>query len=196
MSQKNLLVELFVEELPPKVLNKLGQAFSELLFENLHALGLVDTSSILTAYATPRRLAMHATKVAAMASDKTSVQKLMPVSVGLDANGQATPALIKRLNGLGLDESAVPQLSRQMDGKNEALFIEVTQKGQSLKDGLQSALNEAIAKLPIPKVMSYQLADGWSNVNFVRPAHGLVAMHGNEVVPVTALGLTLSLIHI
>jgi len=189
MSQKNLLVELFVEELPPKVLNKLGQAFSELLFENLHALGLVDTSSILTAYATPRRLAMHATKVAAMALDKTSVQKLMPVSVGLDANGQATPALIKRLNGLGLDESAVPQLSRQMDGKNEALFIEVTQKGQSLKDGLQSALNEAIAKLPIPKVMSYQLADGWSNVNFVRPAHGLVALHGNEVVPVTALGL-------
>ena len=190
MSQKNLLVELFVEELPPKVLNKLGQAFSELLFENLHALGLVDTSSILTAYATPRRLAMHATKVAAIALDKTSVQKLMPVSVGLDANGQATPALIKRLNGLGLDESAVPQLSRQMDGKNEALFIEVTQKGQSLKDGLQSALNEAIAKLPIPKVMSYQLADGWSNVNFVRPAHGLLAMHGNEVVPVTALGLT------
>jgi glycyl-tRNA synthetase beta chain len=181
---------LFVEELPPKVLNKLGQAFSELLFENLHALGLVDTSSVLTAYATPRRLAMHATQVAVMASDKTSVQKLMPVSVGLDANGQATPALIKRLNGLGLDESAVPQLSRQMDGKNEALFIEVTQKGQSLKDGLQSALNEAIAKLPIPKVMSYQLADGWSNVNFVRPAHGLVAMHGNEVVPVTALGLT------
>jgi glycyl-tRNA synthetase beta chain len=168
----------------------LGQAFSELLFENLHALGLVDTSSVLTAYATPRRLAMHATQVAVMASDKTSVQKLMPVSVGLDANGQATPALIKRLNGLGLDESAVPQLSRQMDGKNEALFIEVTQKGQSLKDGLQSALNEAIAKLPIPKVMSYQLADGWSNVNFVRPAHGLVAMHGNEVVPVTALGLT------
>jgi glycyl-tRNA synthetase beta chain len=189
MSQKNLLVELFVEELPPKVLNKLGQAFSELLFENLHALGLVDTSSVLTAYATPRRLAMHATQVAAMASDKTSVQKLMPVSVGLDANGQATPALIKRLNGLGLDESAVPQLSRQMDGKNEALFIEVTQKGQSLKDGLQSALNEAIAKLPIPKVMSYQLADGWSNVNFVRPAHGLVAMHGKEVVPVKALGL-------
>jgi len=189
MSQKNLLVELFVEELPPKVLNKLGQAFSELLFENLHALGLVDTSSVLTAYATPRRLAMHATQVAAMASDKTSVQKLMPVSVGLDANGQATPALIKRLNGLGLDESAVPQLSRQMDGKNEALFIEVTQKGQSLKDGLQSALNDAIAKLPIPKVMSYQLADGWSNVNFVRPAHGLVALHGNEVVPVTALGL-------
>jgi glycyl-tRNA synthetase beta chain len=192
MSHKNLLVELFVEELPPKVLNKLGLAFSELLFENLQAMGLADAGSVLTAYATPRRLAMHATHVAAMASDKTSVQKLMPVSVGLDANGQATPALIKRLNGLGLDESAVPQLSRQMDGKNEALFVEVTQKGQSLKDGLQSALNEAIAKLPIPKIMSYQLADGWSNVNFVRPAHGLVAMHGNEVLPVTALGLTAS----
>ena len=190
MSQKNLLVELFVEELPPKALNKLGLTFAELLFENLQALGLLDTSSVVTPYATPRRLAMHATGVEAIASDKTSVQKLMPVSVGLDANGQATPALIKRLNGLGLDESAVKQLSRQMDGKNEALFIELTQKGLTLKDGLQQALSETIAKLPIPKVMSYQLADGWSNVNFVRPAHGLLAMHGNEVLAVTVLGLS------
>ncbi len=190
MSQKNLLVELFVEELPPKALNKLGLTFAELLFENLQALGLLDTSSVVTPYATPRRLAMHATGVEAIASDKTSVQKLMPVSVGLDANGQATPALIKRLNGLGLGESAVKQLSRQMDGKNEALFIELTQKGLTLKDGLQQALSETIAKLPIPKVMSYQLADGWSNVNFVRPAHGLLAMHGNEVLAVTVLGLS------
>ncbi len=192
MSQKNLLVELFVEELPPKALNKLGQVFAEVLFENLQAQGLVDANSALTAYATPRRLAMHATAVQALAADKTSVQKLMPVSVGLDANGQATPALIKRLNGLGLDESAVNKLSRQMDGKNEALFIEIQQKGLSLKDGLQIALTEAIAKLPIPKVMTYQLADGWTNVNFVRPAHGLLAMHGSEVLAVTALGLSAS----
>ncbi len=190
MSQKNLLVELFVEELPPKALNKLGLAFAEILFEHLQAQGLAGQDSVLTAYATPRRLAMHASNILAVAADKTSVQKLMPVSVGLDANGLASPALIKRLNGLGLDESAVQQLSRQMDGKNEALFIEIMQKGLALKDGLQLALTEAITKLPIPKVMSYQLADGWSNVNFVRPAHGLLAMHGNEVLPVTALGLT------
>ena len=114
----------------------------------------------------------------------------MPVSVGLDANGNPTPALIKRINGMGLDESAVANLTKQTDGKNEALFLDILQKGVSLKDGLQSALNEAISKLPIPKVMTYQLADGWTSVNFVRPAHGLVALHGNEVVTVSALGLT------
>ncbi len=114
----------------------------------------------------------------------------MPVSVGLDASGNATPALIKRLNGMGLDESAVAKLTKQMDGKNEALFLDITQTGATLTEGLQKALEEAIHKLPIPKVMSYQLADGWSSVNFVRPAHSLLALHGSDVVAVSALGLT------
>jgi glycyl-tRNA synthetase beta chain len=190
MSTQNLLVELFVEELPPKALNKLGEAFSSVLFETLKSQGLATDSSAVTAFASPRRLAMHATNILAVAPDKTSTQKLMPVSVGLDASGKATPALIKRLNGMGLDESAVANLTKQADGKNEALFLDVLQKGVSLKDGLQSALNEAISKLPIPKVMTYQLADGWTSVNFVRPAHSLVALHGDEVVAVTALGLS------
>jgi len=187
---QNLLVELFVEELPPKALNKLGEAFSNVLFETLKSQGLAAVGTIVTAFASPRRLAVHATNILAVAPDKTSTQKLMPVSVGLDASGNPTPALIKRLNGMGLDESAVANLTKQADGKNEALFLDVLQKGVSLKDGLQSALNEAISKLPIPKVMTYQLADGWTSVNFVRPAHSLVALHGNEVVAVTALGLT------
>ena len=190
MSTQNLLVELFVEELPPKALNKLGEAFSSVLFETLKSQGLASEGSVATAFASPRRLAVHATNILAVAPDKTSTQKLMPVSVGLDANGNPTPALIKRLNGMGLDESAVANLTKQADGKNEALFLDVLQKGVSLKDGLQSALNEAISKLPIPKVMTYQLADGWTSVNFVRPAHSLVALHGNEVIAVTALGLT------
>ena len=189
MSTQNLLVELFVEELPPNVLNKLGEAFSSVLFESLKAQGLATENAAVTAYASPRRLALHATDILAVAPDKTSTQKLMPVSVGLDANGNATPALIKRLNGMGLTEAAIASLTKQMDGKNEALFLDVLQKGASLKDGLQTALNDAITKLPIPKVMTYQLADGWSCVNFVRPAHGLVALYGNEVVAVTALGL-------
>ena len=190
MSVKNLLVELFVEELPPKALNKLGEAFSSVLFEALKSQGLASENAIVTAYASPRRLAVHATHILTVAPDKTSTQKLMPVSVGLDANGNATPALMKRLQGMGLDETSVPKLAKLMDGKNEALFLEVMQKGIALKDGLQIALNEAIAKLPIPKVMTYQLADGWSCVNFVRPAHSLVALHGDEVITVTALGLT------
>jgi len=190
MSQNNLLVELFVEELPPKALKKLGESFSNTLFDTLRAQGLTAENTVTTSFASPRRLAAHITAVAAQAADKQISQKLMPVSVGLDANGNATPALIKRLNGMGLDESAVAKLTKQMDGKNEALFLDITQQGAALKEGLQKAVEEAIQKLPIPKVMTYQLADGWSSVNFVRPAHGLVALHGSDVIAISVLGLT------
>jgi glycyl-tRNA synthetase beta chain len=191
----NLLVELFVEELPPKALKKLGDAFATVLRDQLIAQGLADAGSVLTAYASPRRLAAHLTNVLAQAADKAVSQKLMPVTVGLDAAGQATPALLKRLAALGADAGAVPGLQRAMDGKAEALFFRSTAKGATLAEGLQKALAEAIAKLPIPKVMSYQLETncelpGWSSVSFVRPAHGLVALHGDAVVPVGALGLT------
>ena len=193
-NSKNLLVELFVEELPPKALKKLGDAFAGVLRDQLVAQGLADAGAVLTAFASPRRLAAHLTDVRAEAADKAVSQKLMPVSVGLDAAGNATPALLKRLAGLGADASAVPGLKRAMDGKAEALFHESTAKGATLAEGLQKALAEAIARLPIPKVMSYQLESGcelpgWSSVSFVRPAHGLVALHGAEIVAIEALGL-------
>ncbi|WP_310376986.1 glycine--tRNA ligase subunit beta [Rhodoferax ferrireducens] len=189
MTVKNLLVELFVEELPPKALKKLGDAFAGVLLEQLKAQGLATAESQLTAFASPRRLAAHITAVAAFAADKAVSAKLMPVAVGLDADGQPTPALLKKLQALGADAAAVPGLKRVLDGKAEALFLERTVAGATLQEGLQKALSEALAKLPIPKVMQYQLADGWSSVNFVRPAHGLVALHGADVVHVEALGL-------
>lgn len=189
MTTQSLLVELFVEELPPKALNKLGDAFSGVLFEQLKAQGLTTADSVLTAFASPRRLAAHVTGVAAQAADKAVSQKLMPVTVGLDASGNATPALLKKLQALGADASAVAGLKRAPDGKAEALFYDSNVKGATLTEGLQKALLEAIAKLPIPKVMTYQLADGWSDVKFVRPAHGLVALHGSSVVAIEALGL-------
>jgi len=187
--EQNLLIELFVEELPPKALKKLGESFSSTLHESLKAQGLTANDSVVISFASPRRLAAHISAVQAKATDKQISQKLMPVSVGLDADGKATPALVKRLNGMGLDESAVTRLTKQMDGKNEALFIDIMQAGASLVEGLQKALEEAIQKLPIPKVMSYQLQDGWTSVNFVRPAHGLLALHGSDVVAISALGL-------
>ena len=188
-TSQNLLVELFVEELPPKALKKLGDAFASVLLEQLKAQGLTASDSVLTPFASPRRLAAHITAVAAQAPDKAVSQKLMPVAVGLDASGQATPALLKKLAALGADASVVSNLKRMPDGKAEALFYDSTVKGANLAEGLQKALLEAIAKLPIPKVMTYQLADGWSDVKFVRPAHGLVALHGSDVVPIEALGL-------
>ena len=190
MNTAPLLVELFVEELPPKALQKLGDAFASVLRDQLVALELADASAQLTAYASPRRLAAHLSAVRAQAPDKAISQKLMPVSVGLDASGQATPALLKKLSALGADASAVDQLKRAPDGKAEVLFYESTARGATLAEGLQKALDEAIRLLPIPKVMRYQLQDGWSSVNFVRPAHGLVALHGSDIVPVTALGLS------
>lgn len=194
MTAQNLLVELFVEELPPKALRKLGDAFAGQLLEQLRAQGLANADAQLTAFASPRRLAAHITGVLARAADKPQSTKLMPVAVGLTADGQPTPALLKRLAALGADASAVPQLKRAPDGKAEALFFDSVQAGVALAEGLQKALAEAMAKLPIPKLMSYQLEEGcelpgWTSVSFVRPAHGLVALHGSEVVPVTALGL-------
>lgn len=189
MATKNLLIELFVEELPPKALKKLGEAFAGVLLEQLQAQGLASSGAKLTAFASPRRLAAHVTSVEAQAADKQVSQKLMPVSVGLDASGNPTPALLKKLQALGADASAVPALKRAPDGKAEALFYDSTAKGATLAEGLQKALNEALARLPIPKVMTYQLADGWSDVKFVRPAHALVALHGSDVVPLQVLGL-------
>ena len=191
MNHSNLLVELFVEELPPKVLQKLGDAFAGVLFDQLAAQGLTSPGSRVTAYASPRRLAAHITEVAPQAADKAVSQKLMPASVGLTADGQATPALLKKLAALGADASAVAGLKRVHDGKAEVLYFESTARGAPLAEGLQKALDEAIAKLPIPKVMRYQLQDGWTSVHFVRPAHGLVALHGTQVlIGVKALGLT------
>jgi glycyl-tRNA synthetase beta chain len=189
MSMKNLLVELFIEELPPKALRKLGESFATVLLEQLRAQGLAGAESTATPFASPRRLAAHITAVAAAAADKAVSQKLMPVSVGLDPAGNATPALLKKLQALGADAAAVPALKRAVDGKAEALFYDSTVKGATLAEGLHKALQESLARLPIPKVMTYQLADGWTDVKFVRPAHALVALHGADVVPLQALGL-------
>ena len=185
----NLLVELFVEELPPKALKQLGEAFATLLADGLKAQGLAAADAAVTRFASPRRLAVHAAGVAAKAADQAQRTKLMPVAVALNPAGEPTPALLKKLAALGHDASVVPTLVRQPDGKAEALFVDSVVPGATLAEGLQKALTEAVAKLPIPKVMSYQLADGWTSVNFVRPAHGLVALHGEAVVPVSVLGL-------
>ena len=197
MSTANLLVELFVEELPPKALKKLGESFATVLVDSLKAQGLVPADAVVTPFASPRRLAVHVTSVASKAADQAVQQKLMPVSVALDANGQPTPALLKKLSALGLGADVVSQLKRAPDGKAEALFLDSIKPGAVLAEGLQKALEESLAKLPIPKVMTYQLEQGegagfqpgWTSVNFVRPAHGLVALHGEQEVPLSVLGL-------
>lgn len=189
MTGPSLLVELLVEELPPKALPQLGAAFGSLLHERLAALGLCQQNAAAVTFATPRRLAVRIPDVRPRAADQPVRQKLVPVAIGLDAHGQPTAVLQKKLAALGAPADAVARLVRASDGKAETLFLDTVVPGVTLAAGLQQALDAMLAALPIPKVMTYQAADGWSPLRFVRPAHGLVALHGSEVVPVQLLGL-------
>ena len=181
-----LLVELFVEELPPKALKALGLAFANGLVASLQAQGLVAEGSGSTPFATPRRLAVLIPEAADRAADRKTSVKLMPASVGWTADQKPTPALEKKLKSIG---ALAEDVRRQPDDKTDALHVDMHVRGVTLADGLQLALAATLAKLPIPKVMQYQLADGWSSVSFVRPAHALVALHGREIVAIEALGL-------
>ncbi len=185
-----LLVELLTEELPPKALQKLGQAFAEGVRATLARHGLLADGCAVEPYATPRRLAVRLSAVLAQAPDQAYAEKLMPVKIGLTEDGKATPALQKKLAAKGLENIDLATLERESDGKQDYLVARGTAPGAALAVGLQEGIDAAIDGLPIPKVMRYQLADGVTTVKFVRPAHGLVALFGVDVVPVAALGLT------
>jgi glycyl-tRNA synthetase beta chain len=185
-----LLVELLTEELPPKALRVLGESFAAGVQQGLVLHDLADPNPRnLQYFATPRRLAVLVDGVLPVAPERAFVQKLVPASVGLDAHGHATPALRKKLDALGLSHD-LANISRETDGKQEVLVYRGVRAGIGLAAGLQATLLEAIENLPIPKLMSYQLADGATTVQFVRPVHALVALHGADIVPVAALGIS------
>ena len=184
----SLLVELQTEELPPKALKKLSEAFAQNLTKSLASQHFLEAGSETTVFGSPRRLAALVTCVLAKSPDEPFKQKLVPVKVGLDADGNPTAALQKKMKALGI-EADVKSLKRVDDGKNEQLFYEGIRPGVELVQGLQTALEAAAFNLPIPKVMHYQLPDGVTTVSFVRPAKHLVALYGEDVVPVSLLGL-------
>ncbi|MEC5159669.1 glycyl-tRNA synthetase beta chain [Janthinobacterium sp. CG_23.3] len=183
-----LLIELLTEELPPKALAKLGAAFAAGIYNGLKARDFLEADSVATTYATPRRLAVAITNVREVSPDKAIREKILPVSVALDASGAGTAPLAKKLAALGFSHVTVAELERAADGKADSFFYTHTAPGSALASGLQGALEESAAKLPIPKLMSYQRPDA-STVQFVRPAHSLLALHGINVVPLTLLGL-------
>ncbi|MFM0733208.1 glycine--tRNA ligase subunit beta [Paraburkholderia sediminicola] len=186
--QATLLVELLTEELPPKALARLGDAFAEGIAQRLAARDLVEGELSFERYATPRRLAVTIRNVRSVAPEKHVREKVLPVSVALDKDGQPTAPLAKKLAALGFPDFSVNDLERAQDGKAEAFFLRYAAPGATLAEGLQTALDETLAKLPIPKVMTYQRPDG-TNVQFVRPVHRLTTLHGEQVVPVTAFGI-------
>jgi len=190
--KQTLLVELLTEELPPKVLGKLGDAFASALFNGLSSRAFIDDGARFTAYASPRRLAVEIEGVRLASPDKQIREKVLPVSVALDKEGQPAAPLTKKLAALAtlVDRETIDlsELERVSDGKADSFFFTYTAPGQSLAEGLQTTLEESITKLPIPKVMSYQKPDG-TTVQFVRPVHGLIALLNETIIPLKLLGL-------
>ncbi len=189
MTTQNLLVELFVEELPPKALKKLGEAFSARLFDELVSKRFVEPEQerMVVGFASPRRLAAWIPNVYGSTPNTKEIKKLMPAKVAYGPDGKPTTAMLKKLASLGYVEGALP--SDDLYIESDQVYLKQEVSGKELLPALQSALDAALKALPIPKVMTYQLADGWSDVKFVRPAHGLVALHGSDVVAIEALGL-------
>jgi glycyl-tRNA synthetase beta chain len=192
-----LAVELLTEELPPKALKQLGEKFADGIMGGLRARGYLGETSECAPFTTPRRLALTVTQVLPVAPDVRFDDKLMPRKVAEGADGKATDALRKRLAKVGRAELAdgypdarhgSDHLYVASDGKAEYVYLSTLAPGQPLVRGLQDALDETLAALPIPKVMAYQRPGG-ARVKFVRPAHKLLAIHGSAVVPIRALGL-------
>jgi glycyl-tRNA synthetase beta chain len=188
----NLLIEVFTEELPPKSLRRLGDAFSEGIFNSLKAAKLTTDASIASSYATPRRLAVQISNVLNQAQDYPVREKLLPTSIAYDANGKATAPLIKKLAALGYADIDLSTLEKSGEGKNEALFLNIVAKGAQLENTAQAALEQTLNKLPIAKMMHYQVQqkDGQlTDVQFARPAHRIIALHGDQILKISSLGI-------
>jgi glycyl-tRNA synthetase beta chain len=193
-----LVVEVVTEELPPRALKALGSAFADTIAAELGRRNVLTDASETTPYATPRRLAVSVSHVLGMAPDADVVDKLMPARVARNADGAPSPALRRKLASLGRADLADAPHSNEdaeglhvaSDGKAEYVYLRRRVPGMSLAHALQEALDLALARLPIPKLMRYPAAGSYYNdVEFVRPARRLVALHGHDVVPVTALDL-------
>jgi glycyl-tRNA synthetase beta chain len=193
LSQSNtLLIEVFTEELPPKTLRRLGDAFSEGIYSALKAAGLLSENSIATGYATPRRLAVQVSHVLSQAPDYPVREKLLPTSIAFDSEGKPTAPLQKKLASLGYADIDFSTLEKAGEGKNEALYLNVIAKGAALEQTTQQALEQTLGKLPIAKWMHYQVMQKNGelvDVEFARPAHRIIALHGKQVLHISALGI-------
>ncbi|CAM3715879.1 glycine--tRNA ligase subunit beta [Polynucleobacter brandtiae] len=188
----SLLIEIFTEELPPKSLRRLGDAFSVGIYDALKSAGLLGEDSIVSSYATPRRLAVHITEVLSQAPDHLVREKLLPASIAFDANGKPTAPLLKKLSALGYPDIDLSTLEKSGEGKNEALFLNVIAQGATLEKTAQQALVHTLGKLPIAKMMHYQVLQKngqLADVEFARPAHRIIALHGDQVLRLSALGI-------
>ena len=181
MRTENCLVELGTEELPPKALKSLGEAFAT-QFEA--ALTQADLSfDSVSWFAAPRRLAVYVSGLAEGQADKVVEKRGPAVSAAFDADGNPTKAAQGWARGNGID---VADAERLVTDKGEWLLHKAYVPGQSVAELLEGLINQAVSKLPIPKPMRW----GNYNTQFIRPVHTLCVLYGSEVVNVSVLGLT------
>ena len=181
MTTQTLLIELLTEELPPKALNNLGNHFAASVAEGLEKAQLIDGAAEYTAYASPRRLAVQVKNVKAVQADQKIVKK-GPAVANAMKDGAPTKALEGFARGAG---AKIEDLTIVHDGKQDVYAYEYIQTGKPLGELLEDIINQAVKKLPIPKVMRW----GSSTFTFVRPVHGLIVLHGDDIVDVSVLGL-------
>lgn len=178
-----LLIELRTEELPPKALAQLSDTFAQHIHSELIRLGFMSTQAAVQTFATPRRLAVSLANVQALQPDQTLERKGPAVNSALDAEGKPTKALEGFLRSTGL---TLADLTRRIEGKAEYFVAAIHQTGTALSQHLAQIVETALKKLPIPKLMRW----GNSDIQFVRPVHGLVMLHGEQIITGQVLGLS------
>ncbi len=177
---RDLLLEIGTEELPPKALLTLSEAFGAALLDGLARSGL--SHGTVHSYATPRRLAVHIEKLSAAQPDQVQERRGPAVTACFDASGKPTQAALGFARSCGVD---IEQLERQETDKGAWLVYRHTQTGKPTVDLLQALIEDALAKLPIPKRMHWADLD----VAFVRPVHWVLLLFGGDVVDATVMGL-------
>jgi glycyl-tRNA synthetase beta chain len=182
IQSKSLLIELGTEELPPKALDELARAFDSAICEGLKKRGIGFDDEKADFFCSPRRLAVLIPNVAAEQPPQKSEVLGPYLNIGLDANGAPTPALTGFATKNGV---AVDQLQRLTDAKGERFVARSEKPGQPTVALLGEIVAEALKALPIPKPMRW----GDHDYTFVRPAHWLVMLYGNEIVDGGMLGL-------
>lgn len=180
MSREDLLIELGTEELPPKALKRLSDAFTREISSGLVQAGfeVEETES----FATPRRLAVLVKNIATSQPDRDVERKGPSLQAAYDADGKPTKAVMGFARSCGVE---VDELQQQETDKGVWLVFRATEKGQPLSELIENIINQALSRLPIPKRMRW----GSSDAEFVRPVHWLVLMHGDRVIDATILGL-------
>ena len=179
MVTENLLIELGTEELPPKALRKLAEAFAENFTQELTKAELAFER--VEWFAAPRRLALKVHALATTQQDK-QVEKRGPAVSAAYVDGKPTPAAVgwARSNGIEID-----QAERLVTDKGEWLLYRATVAGQPTRNLIATMTATALAALPIPKLMRW----GASRTQFVRPVHTLCLLLGSELVSGEVLGL-------